>query len=206
METYLTKFRHIVPTFLVVAFGTTLVTLAFRWVFTINSEILPIKEDVFHIWLPLILPWIPISIWLRPKLRILKFKKEGSDAPMLFQFIAWGTMVAMMIVSNAYLKTASGSLEALDTINQLTEESEPRYVSIQEVELNRQFGSAHTEFRASGKHNQYLNFDSYFVYPFNGENKNNIQYWYGVKFHEQISNRLNQRKRKRSIKPSLNKL
>lgn len=190
METYSTKFRHIVPTFLVVAFGTTLVTLAFRWVFTINSEILPIKEDVFHIWLPLILPWIPISIWLRPKLRILKFKKEGSDAPMLFQFIAWGTMVAMMIVSNAYLKTASGSLEAIDTINQLTEESETRYVSIQKVELNRQFGSVHTEFRASGKNNQYLNFDSYFVYPFDGGNENNIQYWYGVKFHEQISNRI----------------
>ena len=189
MDNYSVKFRHTVPTFLFVAFGTTIVTLTFRWVFTINSEILPIKEDVFHIWLPLILPWIPISVWLRPKLRILKFKKEGSDAPMLFQFIAWGTMVAMMIVSNAYLKTASGSLEVINSIGQLLE-NDTRYVSIEEVELDRQYGSAHTEFRASGKHNQYLNFDSYFVYPFSGGSKDNVQRWYGVKFHKQISNKI----------------
>lgn len=189
MENYSTKFRHIVPSFLVVVFGTTIVTLAFRWVFTINSEILPIKEDVFHIWLPIILPWVPISIWLRPKLRILKFKKEGSDAPLLFQVITWVTMMAMMIVSNAYLKTASGSLKVINTIDQLIEH-DARYVSIQEVELDRLYGSAHTEFRASGKHNQYLNFDSYFVYPFREPGQDSVQYWYGVKFQEQISNRI----------------
>lgn len=109
---------------------------------------------------------------------------------MFFQFIAWITMAAMMIVSNAYLKTASGNLETLDAIDQLNQKDIPRYVSIQEVELDRQYGSAHTEFRASGKRNQYLNFDSYFVYPFSKKSKNNIQYWYGVKFHEQISNKI----------------
>ncbi|AHM63195.1 hypothetical protein D770_24750 [Flammeovirgaceae bacterium 311] len=189
MKHYSTKFKHIVPTFLLIAFGTTAVTLLFRWVFTINSEILPIKEDVFNIWLPIILPWIPMLIWLRPKVRIVKFKK-GGDAPMLLQFIAWGTMVAMLIVSNGYLKTATGKLAELHSIDELVEQ-DSRYIKFGHIELERQFGSAHTEFRASGKYNQYLNFDTYFVYPFKVSNPDSkFKYWYGVKFDEQISNKI----------------
>lgn len=189
MKNYWIKFRYIVPTFLLVAFGTTIAVLIFRWIFTINSEILPIKEDVFHIWLPLVLPWVPITIWLRPKVRIVKFKK-GGDAPMLLQFIAWITIVAMMIISNDYLKTATGKISEVNTIDELAE-FDVRYLKLNQIELDRQFGSAHTEFRASGKYNEHLNFDSYFVYPFKkGNSSEKFKYWYGVKFHEQISNKI----------------
>jgi rhomboid protease GluP len=186
MENYTTKFKHIAPTFIYVVFGTTIAALLFRWIFTINSEILPIKEDVFNIWLPLILPWLPMTIWLRPKLRIVKFKK--GDASMLFQIIAWGTMFGMMMTSNSYLKTSTGTLAEVQTIDGL-ESLEARYLKIENIKLDRELGSAHTEFRASGKYNQYLNFDSYFVYPFEISN-NEYRYWYGVKFHKQIGNKL----------------
>lgn len=187
MKDYSIKFKHIVPTFLVIAFGTTILTLLFRWIFTINSEILSVREDIFNIWLPLILPWIPITIWLRPKVRILNFKK-GGDAPMLIQFISWGTIVAMMIVANSYLKTATGKLAELPNIETFTE-GDARYVTISKIELNRDLGSSYTEFRASGKYNQYLNFDTYFVYPFKISGNAN-KYWYGVKFHKQIGNKI----------------
>jgi rhomboid protease GluP len=196
MENYSTKFRHIAPTFIIVAFGTTAATLLFRWVFTINLEILPIKEDAFNIWLPLILPWIPITLWLRPKVRIVKFKK-GGDAPMLLQFIAWGTIVAMMMVSNGYLKTATGKLAELNSIDEIAK-LDVRYIKLDQIELDREFGSAHTEFRASGKYNQYLNFDSYFVYPFATDNPNNkFKYWYGVKINDQISNKIEPEEKER---------
>ncbi len=190
MEHYYTKFKNVAPTFIIVAFGTTIATLLFRWVFTINSEILPIKEDVFNIWLPIILPWIPITIWLRPKLRILKFKND--NGPFLFQMIAWGAMVGMMIASNGYLKTATGKLAEIRTIDILEENT--RYLTLEEIKLNRDLGSAHTEFRASGKYNQHLNFDSYFVYPFETSSQE-YKYWYGVKFHEQIGNKLSPEKK-----------
>lgn len=140
MKHYPNKFKHIIPTFLFIAFGTVVSTLVFRWVFTINSEILPIKEDIFHIWLPIILPWIPILIWLRPKIRILKSKKD--DAPMLLQLITWGTMVAMMIISNGYLKTATGNLAEIHTIDELIDQ-DPRYLKFGHIALDKQFGSVH---------------------------------------------------------------
>lgn len=101
--------------------------------------------------------------------------------------IAWGTMIGMMITSNGYLKSATGKLSEVRTIDLLEEKS--RYVSLEEVKLNRDLGSAHTEFRTSGRYNQNLNFDSYFVYPFETSNQK-FKYWYGVKFHKQIGNRL----------------
>ncbi|MBU2913445.1 rhomboid family intramembrane serine protease [Reichenbachiella agariperforans] len=196
MENYTAKFKHIAPTFIYVAFGTTIATLLFRWVFTINSEILPIKEDIFNIWLPLILPWIPITIWLRPKLRILKFK-DPDRLSMLYQMIAWGTMVAMMIVSNGYLKTATGKLVELNSIEQSTN-LDTRFLKLKKIELNRELGSAHTDFRASGKYNQYLNFDSYFVYPFTAKDSNGkYKYWYGVKINDQISNKIEPEEKER---------
>jgi rhomboid protease GluP len=188
MKNYAVKFRHIVPAFLVIAWGTTLITLLFRWLFTIRYELLPIKEDLFNIWIPLLLPWIPMTIWLRPKLRIVKFKK--GDASMLLQIIAWMTMVVMMIASNSYIKTASGELTQLKTIDSLTA-TRSRYISIENIQLNKKSGSAHTEFSTSGKYNEHLDIDSYFVYPFQASTSDNeFRFWYGVKFEKQIGNRI----------------
>jgi len=195
MKNYTTKFKHIIPTFIIVAFGTTIAALIFRWVFTIDSNLLSIKEDVFSLWLPLILPWIPITIWLRPKLRIIGFKK--GDDTFFFQIIAWGTIFGMMMTSNSYLKTSTGKLAEVTTIDQI-EKLEARYLKIELIKLNRQFGSAHTEFRASGKYNQNLNFSTYFVYPFsNNKSNEKFKYWYGVKFNEQISNKIEPEEKER---------
>ena len=102
--------------------------------------------------------------------------------------IAWGAMIGMMMASNGYLKTATGKNVDLQTID-LLEVKEATYLTLEEIELNRELGSAHTELRASGKYNQHLNFDSYFVYPFK-TSKNEYTYRYGVKFHKQIGNKL----------------
>ncbi|GAA0890891.1 rhomboid family intramembrane serine protease [Fulvivirga kasyanovii] len=101
-------------------------------------------------------------------------------------------MVGMMIAANGYLKTATGKLSAVRTIDMLEEDA--RYLTLEEIKLNRDFGSAHTEFRTSGKYNEYLNFDSYFVYPFHTSNQE-FKYWYGIKFHKQIGNKLSPEKK-----------
>ncbi len=189
MNTYFVKIRHIVPTFMLIIIGTTSLVLLFRWVFSINSDILNIKEEVYHLWIPLVLPWIPISIWLRPKLRIIKFK--NGDASMAFQLIAYMTMAAVLMVSNEYLKTATGKLLEVKTIYGL-EGDNSQYVSIETIILHRNLGSVHTDFRVSGKRNQHLNFDTYFVIPFKYAG-DDFTYWYGVKFHKQISNKLSER-------------
>jgi rhomboid protease GluP len=64
------------------------------------------------------------------------------------------------------------------------------------------FGGTYTEIRQSGKYNQYLNFDIFFVTPILKDTSQRIndipKYWYGVKFKEQISNKIsNEEKEKK---------
>lgn len=188
MKNYSTKFKHIVPTFIYIAIGTTVSVILFRWFFTIYSDILPIKEDVFGLWLPIILPWIPITIWLRPKLRILRFTDETRR--IVFQLIAAFTITAMLLISDSYLKLATGKMIELNSVEQLAG-AKAKFLRIHNITVDTTYGSVHTEFRVSGKSNEYLNFESYFVHPFKvARTENQLKYWYAVKFKEQISNRL----------------
>jgi rhomboid protease GluP len=194
MTSYFIKVKHILPTFLTVVFGTVFGLALIRWLFTIQFHVIDIKEEVWELWLPLIFPWIPITLWLRQKIRILSFKSNEDRRRFLFQIIAWGTMVAMLVISQRYLTTATGKLETLATIKEINEREKARYYRIAEYSVAPYYGGSFTDFRTSGKYNQHLNFDIYFVTPILSDTTERItgipKNWYGVKFSEEISNRI----------------
>jgi rhomboid protease GluP len=203
LETYILKLKHILPTFLAVTFGTVFGLAFFRWLLCIQFSLLDIKEEIWVLWLPLIFPWIPITFWLRQRFRILTVKKGDTDkARFFFQIISWGVMTAMLFVSQAYLTTATGKLKELSTISDIDKTEKARYYKLTDFVVSPYFGGSYTDFRTSGKYNQYLNFDVYFVTPILKDSteiiKNIPKYWYGVKFKEQISNKIsNEEKEKK---------
>lgn len=177
-----------------VAFGTVTGVSLIRWILCIQFSILDLKEEVWNLWIPLALPWIPITIWLRPRFRALTFKKETDNRRFLFQVISWGMICAMLFVSQDYLTTATGKLETINDIHQIDKTEIARYYKINSFYVATNYGGAYTDFRTSGKYNQDLNFDVFFVAPItmdmNERISNPPKYWYGVKYHEQISNRI----------------
>jgi rhomboid protease GluP len=194
LKTYITKLKHILPTFFVIALSTILGLLLFRWLFVIQFDIIDIKEEVWCLWLPMGLPWIPILIWLRPRFRILTFKKDNDNGRFFFQFLSAGTIIACLLVSQNYLTTATGQLKQLSTIKDIEKTEKSRYYKLENFAVAPYFGGSYTDFRQSGKYNQYLNFDIYFVTPILGDTSEKInkipKYWYGVNFKEQISNKI----------------
>jgi len=40
-----------------------------------------IDEEIVNFWIPFILPWIPILIWLRPRGKIVTLKKNRKKKP-----------------------------------------------------------------------------------------------------------------------------
>ncbi len=194
METYLTKLKHILPTFLAVTFGTVFVLAFFRWIFCLQFSIIDIKEEVWVLWLPLIFPWIPITLWLRQRFRILTFKKDNDKGRFFFQLISWGVLTAMLFISQAYLTTATGKLQKLSDIKEIEKVAKARYYKLSNFSVAPYFGGTYTDFRTSGKYNQDLNFDIYFVTPILSDTSERIndipKFWYGVKYHEQISNKI----------------
>jgi rhomboid protease GluP len=203
LETYITKLKHILPTFLAVTFGTVFGLGFIRWLFCLQFSIIDIKEEIWVLWLPLIFPWIPITLWLRQRFRILTVKKGDTDkARFFFQIISWGVMTAMLFVSQSYLTTATGKLKELSTIQDIDQIEKSRYYKLTNFAVAPYFGGSYTDFRTSGKYNQDLNFDIYFVTPILKDTAEKItkipKYWYGVKFKEQISNKIsNEEKEKK---------
>lgn len=193
METYITKLKHILPTFLAITFGTVFGLGFIRWLFCLQFSIIDIKEEIWLFWLPLIFPWIPITLWLRQRFRILTFKDNDKER-FGFQMIAWIIITAMLFVSQGYLTTATGKLQKLSTIKDIEKVEKSRYYELTNFSLANYYHGSYTDFRQSGKYNQYLNFDIFFVTPIlkdTSERINDIpKYWYGVKFKEQISNKI----------------
>lgn len=202
METYITKLKHILPTFFTITISTIVGLLLFRWLFVIQFDIIDLKEEVWCLWLPMGLPWIPLLIWLRPRFRILTFKKDNENGRFFFQVLSAGTIIVCLLISQNYLTTATGRLQKLSTIKEIDKIEKARYYSLIKFAVAPYYGGSFTDFRTSGKHNQYLNFDIFFVTPIlanTSERVNKIpKYWYGINFKEQISNKIsNEEKEKK---------
>lgn len=194
METYITKLKHILPTFFIISISTIVGLLLFRWFFVIQFDIIDINEEVWCLWLPMGLPWLPILIWLRPRFRILTSKNESEKGRFFFQFISAGTITACLLVSQNYLTTATGKLQKLSTIKDIEKVEKSRYYRLTNFVVANYYGGSYTDFRQSGKYNQYLNFDVFFVMPILADTSEKIndipKYWYGINFKEQISNKI----------------
>ncbi len=194
MKTYNTKLKHILPTFLIVTFGTVIGLALARWLLCLQFSIIDINEEVWVIWLPIISPWIPITLWLRQRFRILTFKKDNDKGRFFFQIISWGVMTAMLLVSQSYLTTATGKLQKLTDIKEIEKVEKARYYKVTNFSVATKSGGVYTDFRTSGKYNQYLNFNIYFVTPILSDTSEPIgktyKYWYGVKYRKQISNKI----------------
>lgn len=196
MESYSKKLNYILPVFLAVAIGTTVGVALLRWLVSIQFHLLDLKEEVWEIWMPLALPWIPILIWLRPRFKALTFKKDADRKVSFFHFMTWFVMIAMMMFSQHYLTTATGKLQVLNNIHEMDDFEKVRYYRINEFEVAPEHAGVRVDFRTSGKRNEHLNIDIFFVCPIlrtaNEELSNAMFNWYGIKFHEQISNQLDE--------------
>lgn len=156
-------------------------------VYYVSMEPSASERRLFHLWVPLGLPWVIIFIWFRRKSKIIKFRK-GGDAPFLSQLIVWGTMAAMLGTSQSYLKSSTSDLIQINSIDDLKTDK-PCYLQIENMPVNKEMGSAYSDFRSSGRYNEHLNIDIYFTYRLQSLNKGN-KYWYGKKYYKQISNKI----------------
>lgn len=193
-NTYFQKLRHIVPTFLLVVLSTVIGLALLRWLLSIRFSILDIKEEIWEVWIPMIFPWIPITLWLRQRFRILTFKGDTDKGRFFYQFISWGVMMAMLFISQAYLTTATGKLQTLTTVSDMDKLEKSRYYKLAKFDVADYAGGSYTDFRVTGKRNQHLNMEIFFVCPILNDQSEQInakpKYWYGVKFNRQIDNKI----------------
>jgi rhomboid protease GluP len=177
------KLRVVYLPFLLVAIGTVLAYSIIRWLLDSQLGILPTSAaDLFNIWLPIILPWIPVLVWLRPRTRILNLKFRYEDGYFLYHF-AMGVAIAIpLLLSQFYITEAAFSLIEINSPQEVRKFPKEKYFNIKSFAVDKNALVPHIDIKTSGENDQNLNFHLYLACPF--DNAPNV--WYGVDYRKQI--------------------
>lgn len=195
------KLKEVYLPFLVVSIGTILFYNLFRWTFDIKLGVLPLKEDLLNFWIPFVLPWVPILIWLRRRIRVLNIRGKRDNGYFGYQFAMVAAMAAPIIVSQNYLEKASFDLVSISSPYEAKNEKNEKYFDIRSFQVSKNTSLSYVTARTSGKNNDNLNFYLYLACPF--ENSDNV--WYGVEYTKNLSNRISDNKKDKEYRNFLQK-
>lgn len=201
MNNIKTKLQEVFIPFLIVSIGTILFYNIFRWTLDIKLGILPLKENLLNFWIPFAIPWIPILIWLRRRIRILKIKGKNDNGYFGYQFAMAAAMAVPIIISQNYIEKSSFELNEIYSISKVKELKSEKYFKIISFDIDHKSSLPYVTARTSGRNNDNLNFYLYLACPF--ENTNTI--WYGVEYNKNLSNRINEQRKNSEYRIFLNK-
>ena len=185
------KLRLIYKPFVLIAIGFILTYTLLHWLLFIKGGI-PLKEDIVKFWLPFGLPWIPVLIWLRPRIKLLHFKNDNGS--FFYQFLACIAIAIPTIIAQEYMITATGKLTELNYISQITQHDKTKYYSLKNYFIDKKHIAVQNTASVTGKHNNNFNMFIYVAIPILENNADTLKteqkFWIGKKYNEQISNRL----------------
>ena len=185
------KLRLIFKPFLIIAIGFILTYTFLHWLLFIKAGI-PLKEDIVKFWLPFGLPWIPVLIWLRPRIKLLRFKNDKTH--FFYQFSACLIIFIPTLIAQEYIVTATGKLTELNSITELNHSKPTKYYTLKSYFIDKEKPGVYLASDVGGKNNESFNMHLYVAMPiFEKEEDASTGEplaWFGVKYYKSISNRL----------------
>ncbi|ATL48649.1 rhomboid family intramembrane serine protease [Chitinophaga caeni] len=185
------KLRLIYKPFVLIATGFILTYTLLHWVLFIKGGI-PIKEEIVSFWLPFGLPWIPILIWLRPRIKLLHFNNDNGS--FFYQLLASLAIAFPTIIAQGYLVTATGKITPLDNIAQISKHSRTKYYSLKDYYVDKQHIAVQSTASVTGRHNEDFNLLIYIIMPIleseSDTAKFDNKFWLGKKYYKKIGNSL----------------
>jgi rhomboid protease GluP len=185
------KLKLIFKPFLIIAICFIAIYTFLHWALFLKVGI-PLKEDIVKFWLPFGLPFIPILIWLRPRIKLLHFKNDNGSFG--YQFLACLAIALPTIIAQEYLITATGKLTSVTNVSQIDKAEKTKYYSLQNYYIDKQRIAVRNTASVTGKNNTDFNMLIYVAMPiFENKfdtSKTECKYWLGKKYSERISNSL----------------
>ena len=190
MKDFVQKIRLIFIPFLLTLTGTALVYITARWLLMQSN--VRIDEFAYIFWIPATLPWIPILIWLRPRLKLLKLNTSGRRDPVFaYMMLMAATMGFFLGSSQEYFVEKTGKLTKLERIGQIDTLPKTKYYTVKQMYADKRLKRYKTRFVVSGKHNQDFDMYIYVSIPLYNTNHTSKKYNYVIKSHSGTINSQN---------------
>lgn len=166
MKNLILKLQQIYFPFLVIAFCCIAGYSFLNWLFVIKTEWIELNETWMNIGIPFALPWIPMLIWLRPRIKLLKLESTaGKDWHDFYFFLAGMAIVIPTAMAQNYLSTATGSLTKLDKIEQVISQPKTHYYTFRSLKVDKIHASVYRTAEVTGRHSEGLDYKIFFACP-----------------------------------------
>lgn len=187
--------------FLVISISFIVLYTFSNWLLIINTNTFSFREDIVRYWLPFGLPWIPVLIWLRPRIKLLKLYDKQ---PMLYYFIAALAMGIPSFIAQGYIEKAAGTLTKLETINEIETSKPTKYYTLKHYYIDKRNAGVYSFYNVSGKSGGNMNMHIYYVLPiFSSEAdtaNSGCLAWIGVEYCENVTDRPKEKDKEESFK------
>lgn len=199
MPTAVTKLKLLFIPFLLIAISFLVLYTFLNWLLIIHLQLFSVKEIIVNFGIPFALPWIPVLIWFRPRIKLLNLKTEKNDLSFLYQFIVVLGIAVPTIIAQSYIETAAGKLTELNDIKEINNQELTKYYTLKNYYIDRLNIGAHTSFEVSGKHDEDFNMHLYCTLPILSSESDTTYSdclaWYCIEYSKQISNRLDEKEK-----------
>ncbi|MGH1339048.1 MAG: rhomboid family intramembrane serine protease [Aureispira sp.] len=182
------KYQSIYLPFLLLMVGVFFGYGLLRWLFDIQLGFLPFSEDMLDYWIPIALPWLPLSIWIHPRIQLLQLSWDKENAYSFYLYLMAIVIILPTCISQQYLKTSSFALIEVDTAEQIQATPNEKYFKIQAFELDTSEMVSYTSAKVIGKNEDQVQYQASFLCPFPGT----ASLWYGFSYKEVCSHSLNE--------------
>lgn len=155
-------------------------------------QLFNVDEDLGYFWLPLLLPGGLLFFFLRPRLKLLNF--TGSHSRFIYLLIASIYIAVPTIIAQAYLKTVTGKLTQLDSIQEIMQHPPTQFYQLKRSYIDKTQIGLQRSFEVTGRSNNRLTIKLYIAIPIFASEADSHRApalaWYGKIYQEEISNRL----------------
>jgi TonB-dependent SusC/RagA subfamily outer membrane receptor len=167
------KLKLLLLPYTLIAIGFIFIYCFLAWLLFLKLSIDDVNEELINFWLPFILVWVPILIWLRPGIKLLKLKRIGNRSPDFFYIMIAALSIAIpTIMGMNFLESAAGKLTALNDINDISNYMPTKFYTLKNFYVDKSSAGIQYSSDVSGRYNTELNLHIYIACPV--YNKSNI--------------------------------
>lgn len=184
------KLKQIFLPYLGLSILTILLFNAFRWVFDIYLDVLPLNEGYWNFGIPCVLSVLVVSIWMWPRYELLTLKWVKRSSSGYFFITMVLALVVPLVLSQNYLSKSAYEVIEVNNLNDIRHYPKQKYFRVNDFETLKSEQVSYVETQViSGRYfDSTLHIDHYIATPFIAAE--NI--WLGSSYHTSYDNREDQ--------------